>query len=59
MLAEDNDYLTVEFHQRGGHVGFVSGRVPWLGHYYAEERVAEYLEQHLAVSSFSTGEQLR
>lgn len=31
--------------RRGGHVGFVSGNVPWRPRYWAEERVAEWLSQ--------------
>lgn len=47
-LARANECLSVEFHQRGGHVGFISGRVPWAPRYYAEERVLEFLEVQLA-----------
>ncbi|HET9024465.1 MAG TPA: alpha/beta hydrolase, partial [Burkholderiaceae bacterium] len=43
LMASNNPALTVEFHDRGGHVGFVAGHVPWKAHYYAEERVAEFL----------------
>jgi predicted alpha/beta-fold hydrolase len=46
-MASLNPYLTVEFHEKGGHVGFVSGVVPWKPRYYAEERVIEYLAQHI------------
>jgi predicted alpha/beta-fold hydrolase len=49
-VARGNRDVTVEFHQRGGHVGFISGRVPWAPHYYAEERVLEFLEVQLASS---------
>jgi uncharacterized protein len=42
-IARDNPALEVEFVQRGGHVGFVSGRVPWRPVYYAEWRVADFL----------------
>jgi predicted alpha/beta-fold hydrolase len=52
LMASDNDCLTVEFHERGGHVGFVSGRVPWRPVYHAEERAIEYLAARLATSSF-------
>ena len=45
--AHANRCLTVEFHQRGGHVGFISGRVPWAPRYYAEERVMSFLDQVL------------
>jgi predicted alpha/beta-fold hydrolase len=48
LTASHNRCLQVEFHARGGHVGFVSGRVPWRPLYYAEERVATYLAAHLA-----------
>lgn len=44
VIAGSNAYLTVEFHEHGGHVGFVAGRVPWRPSYYAEERVMEYLD---------------
>lgn len=43
-VARGNRYLTVEFHQRGGHVGFISGRAPWAPHYYAEDRILGFLE---------------
>jgi len=48
-VARRNTYLNVEFHQRGGHVGFISGRVPWSPRYYAEHRVLGFLEA--AISS--------
>ncbi|HEY0777813.1 MAG TPA: hypothetical protein VGD56_07580 [Gemmatirosa sp.] len=41
-VAEVNGCLTVEFHARGGHVGFVGGRVPWRPDYYAERRTFEW-----------------
>lgn len=47
MVARDNHLLTVEFHEHGGHVGFVSGRVPWSPRYYAEERVSAFLDEHV------------
>ena len=43
-VARGNGYLSVEFHRRGGHVGFISGRAPWVPRYYAEHRVLEFLE---------------
>jgi uncharacterized protein len=42
-VASDNDCLTVEFTEHGGHVGFVSGP-PWKPSYYAVERVGEFLD---------------
>jgi predicted alpha/beta-fold hydrolase len=50
VVAEGNRWLTVEFHDRGGHVGFVSGRLPWRPHYYAEERVIGYLADRLGIA---------
>jgi predicted alpha/beta-fold hydrolase len=47
-LARGNSYLSVEFHQRGGHVGFISGRIPWAPRYYAEDRVLGFLEARFA-----------
>ena len=47
-VARENGYLSVEFHRRGGHVGFISGRAPWAPRYYAEHRVLGFLEAALA-----------
>lgn len=48
MLARKNSSITIEFTERGGHVGFVSG-APWRPVYYAERRVAEFLAASLEV----------
>jgi predicted alpha/beta-fold hydrolase len=45
-IARSNPFLTVEFPRRGGHVGFVSGRVPWSPSYYAEERPLAFLASY-------------
>lgn len=50
-ITRRNPLLTVEFHERGGHVGFISGRTPWSARYYAEERVLAYLESQTVSSS--------
>lgn len=42
-VARDNPSLHVEFHELGGHVGFVSGRNPFRPCYYAEWRVVDFL----------------
>jgi len=44
-IAAKNPALEVEFVERGGHVGFVSGAVPWRPHYYAEWRAADFLSR--------------
>jgi predicted alpha/beta-fold hydrolase len=41
-LARGNDFLNVEFSQRGGHVGWIEG-LPWAARYYMEERVVSWL----------------
>lgn len=48
MVALNNRQLTVEFHDRGGHAGFVSGSVPWRPVFFAERRVLEYLATRIA-----------
>jgi predicted alpha/beta-fold hydrolase len=46
--AQENPYLVCEFHDRGGHVGFVGGAVPWRPEYYGEKRAVEFLAAELA-----------
>lgn len=41
-IARNNPWITAEFHEHGGHVGFVTG-LPWRPGYYAERRVGEFL----------------
>ena len=53
-IALENPYLTAEFHRCGGHVGFISGRVPWAVRYYAEERVLGFLDHVLQESAIRT-----
>ena len=45
-IAGTNRSLEVEFHDRGGHVGFVSGP-PWRPAYYVEERIVSFLAPYL------------
>lgn len=40
--AAGNPALRLEFHARGGHVGFVSGVVPGRAEWYAERRTMEF-----------------
>jgi predicted alpha/beta-fold hydrolase len=44
VVASENRSLDVEFHSRGGHVGFVGGSRPWRPFYYAEWRVFEFFD---------------
>ena len=48
-IAAANPFVTTEFHERGGHVGFVGG-APWRPTYYVESRVASFLEDFLGTS---------
>jgi predicted alpha/beta-fold hydrolase len=47
-IARTNPSLHLEFVERGGHVGFIAGTVPWRPFYYAEWRAAEFLAGALA-----------
>jgi len=46
--ARDNPALQLEFSPRGGHVGFVGGRVPWRPEYHAERRTVAFLASRFA-----------
>jgi predicted alpha/beta-fold hydrolase len=46
-IAAANPALEAEFHERGGHVGFVSGRSPLSPSYYAENRALEFLSAQM------------
>ena len=54
-IAKTNEALTVEFSPHGGHVGFVSGALPWRPFYYAEWRVAEFFAEHFERSGRGSG----
>ena len=44
---ELSSHITLEVTETGGHVGFVSGKLPWRPQYWLEERVPEFLKSHL------------
>ena len=46
-IARRNSVLTLDFPDRGGHVGFVSGYWPWQPIDYAGVRVLAFMSQHL------------
>jgi predicted alpha/beta-fold hydrolase len=50
-IGRHNRALTIEFVEHGGHVGFVSGRLPWRPHYYAEWRACDFLSRCLTTSA--------
>jgi len=39
--------VTFELHETGGHVGFVTGNMPWQPVYWLEQRITDYLKKHL------------
>lgn len=41
--VQRSEWLHAEFTDRGGHAGFIAGRVPWRPRYWAEERAVEFL----------------
>jgi predicted alpha/beta-fold hydrolase len=47
VIADRNPALEIEFVARGGHVGFVGGRLPWRPVYYVELRIGEYFADRL------------
>ena len=50
-VAKRNPALHLEFVDRGGHAGFISGSVPWRPFYYAEFRVGEFFAEQFARAS--------
>lgn len=53
-IARANLSLHLEFVERGGHVGFISGTLPWRPFYYAEWRATEFLASALADARATT-----
>ena len=54
-VARLNSHLVAEFPRTGGHVGFVSGANPFRPFYYAEWRVAQFLDTEVAAYRRTTG----
>jgi len=52
-VGTTNPWLTLEFPERGGHVGFTAGRWPWRPWYYGEWRAAEFLSARFEMCSGS------
>ncbi|MFC1684924.1 hydrolase [Pseudomonadota bacterium] len=45
-IDELSDQVTLELTEKGGHVGFVSGHIPFLPHYWLEKRIVQFLACH-------------
>jgi hypothetical protein len=50
-IAGGNPCLHLEFVERGGHAGFITGSVPWRPFYYAEYRAGQFLAEHFEVAA--------
>jgi predicted alpha/beta-fold hydrolase len=49
-VARYNPALEVDFVDKGGHAGFITGSVPWRPFYYAEYRVGEFFAERFDLS---------
>ena len=44
---ELSEHVTLELTKKGGHVGFVTGSVPWRAQYWLEKRLPAFLRNFL------------
>jgi predicted alpha/beta-fold hydrolase len=47
-IARTTPALEIDFVQKGGHAGFITGSVPWRPFYYAEFRTGQFLADRFA-----------
>lgn len=52
-LVASNPYLATAFTDRGGHLGFVEGALPWRPRFWAEREAARYLARELMAGCVS------
>ncbi|HUR00108.1 MAG TPA: hydrolase [Gemmatimonadaceae bacterium] len=50
-IAAVNPALHLEFVDKGGHAGFITGSVPWRPFYYAEYRAGQFLAEQFEIAS--------
>lgn len=48
-FKELSQHITLELLDSGGHVGFIAGTLPWQPVYWLENRIAQYLSEHLSL----------
>lgn len=53
-IATRNHALHLEFVDKGGHAGFITGSLPWRPFYYAEYRAGEFLAGYLEANTPSS-----
>jgi predicted alpha/beta-fold hydrolase len=46
-----SEAVTLELSPRGGHVGFIAGRIPFAANYWLETRICHHLRECLAVAT--------
>ena len=46
--SELSESVTIELSPKGGHVGFVSGKLPWKPEYWLEKRIPEFFKSFLS-----------
>jgi len=54
-LKELSSSIHLEITQGGGHVGFIAGEIPFKPDYWLEQRIPEFLKQHLSFVCVSPG----
>jgi uncharacterized protein len=54
-LGELSSSIYLEVTQGGGHVGFIAGEIPFKPDYWLEQRIPEFLKQHLAFVCANSG----
>jgi len=54
-LDELSSSVHLEITQGGGHVGFIAGEIPFKPDYWLEQRIPEFLKQHLAFGCAKSG----
>ena len=54
-LDELSSSIHLEITQGGGHVGFIAGEIPFKPDYWLEQRIPEFLKQHLSFVCINPG----